>query len=144
MCVSDVVCVCVYRRVCCRERPLLPCICVTKPATACLALHRDAYLAEFRAFQKIGPHPNVVTYYKAWQQSGTSSTHGDAEALVCVSASRQPLSLCRCPCPGYMYMQMEFCERGSLAGLRREFDRSFPESALWTIIRSVASVRVRR
>jgi hypothetical protein len=38
-------------------------------------------------------------------------------------------------------MQMEYCERGSLTGLRHEFDTPIPESALWTILRSLAEVR---
>ena len=37
-------------------------------------------------------------------------------------------------------MQMEYCERGSLAGLRRQLDTCFSEAALWTIIRAVAAV----
>lgn len=47
-------------------------VCVTlhRLCRSNIDVHRESYLREVHALKLIPPHPNVVEYYRAWQEEG--------------------------------------------------------------------------
>src|SRR5262249_41705587 len=72
---------------------------------------RDFHLREFRMFCKVDAHPNLITYYRAWQEDG------------------------------YLYFQMELCPGGNVRTLQQSLpaDSIFPETTIWTFIAHVGA-----
>ncbi|KAL3689131.1 hypothetical protein R1sor_015440 [Riccia sorocarpa] len=70
---------------------------------------RDHYLREIQSVSCLTEHPNVVKYYRSWQQDS------------------------------HFYIQMELCEGGNLRTLTESYSGLLPETMVWNFTKQVAA-----
>lgn len=78
-------------------------------STDAKSLRRERYLHEIESVACLSEHPNVVKYYRGWQQEG------------------------------HFFIQMELCEGGNLKDLTTSQTTPLEEDRIWDWVRQVRS-----